>query len=502
MVSTCPNQIKPPVKYIFLIAILETIVKSAVSLVCVFNKERIYIGLMYGRTMSIFDQLYSFRTRADTVFLGGTFFMSVCSLFVIRRTFRDHLRNYKYPRLQMCCMRILLLAPFFAFVSWLMMVFLPRAAFFEVLRDAYETYALYLFWIMLILYCGGQRKVIELLDDEHSTLNNQKGVSHRQRCYLCPLLKPFGLQLPTFAYKGSTSHFSYWRIAVMQWLFVKPGITLAIAILDTLGFDDRLQRMRVVTLIATSVAMHSVFETYVYMYSHLKGLEGSKKFLAIKLLVGVTLGQQLVFNLLVGAGLIREGRFGYTAEDRALRMSATITILQMLAFSIMLSYVFSRRSIQRVGSDAIPGTIEEISKISGGNAPTTPNGVSLWGDWWMQPADEQCNSEKVTLFQVFNMWDTILIWKVEEKPKNSQRSHTKLQQFLQLENSGKQRDKQNTARPQASGDNAKGIDKTPSVRDRVKDFTLPVITQFTTTTSNTLPIPWDQRRNLVSSYLQ
>eukprot|EP01024_Parvocaulis_polyphysoides_P035573 TRINITY_DN3152_c0_g2_i2.p1 TRINITY_DN3152_c0_g2~~TRINITY_DN3152_c0_g2_i2.p1 ORF type:complete len:461 (-),score=26.32 TRINITY_DN3152_c0_g2_i2:556-1938(-) len=460
---------------------------------------------MNGRSMNLFDQLYSFRTRADTVFLGGTFFMATCSLFVIRRTFRDHLTNYKYPRLQMCCMRILLLAPFFAFVSWLMMVFLPRAAFFEVFRDAYETYALYLFWIMLVLYCGGQRKVIEFLDDEYTT--NQQ---HRQRCWLCPLLKPFGCHIPTFAFKGSTSHFSYWRIAVMQWLFVKPGITLAIAILDTLGFDDRLQRVRVITLIATSVAMHSVFETYVYMYSHLKGLEGSKKFLAIKLLVGVTLGQQLIFNLLVGAGVIREGSFGYTAEDRALRMSATITIVQMLAFSIMLSYVFSRRSIQRANSDALPSAIEQENKNfslnKSGQSVASPNGVSLWGDWWMQPADEQCNSEKVTLLQVFNMWDTILIWKVEEKPKNSSfRSNAKLHQFIQQENTSTKQ-KQSHAPPRSNppgGDNAKGIDKTPSVRDRVKDLTLPVITQFTSGGSGTLTTPhWDQRRNLVSSYLQ
>eukprot|EP01024_Parvocaulis_polyphysoides_P035572 TRINITY_DN3152_c0_g2_i1.p2 TRINITY_DN3152_c0_g2~~TRINITY_DN3152_c0_g2_i1.p2 ORF type:complete len:257 (-),score=21.46 TRINITY_DN3152_c0_g2_i1:556-1326(-) len=256
--------------------------------------------------------------------------------------------------------------------------------------------------------------------------------------------------------------------------------------------------------------MHSVFETYVYMYSHLKGLEGSKKFLAIKLLVGVTLGQQLIFNLLVGAGVIREGSFGYTAEDRALRMSATITIVQMLAFSIMLSYVFSRRSIQRANSDALPSAIEQENKNfslnKSGQSVASPNGVSLWGDWWMQPADEQCNSEKVTLLQVFNMWDTILIWKVEEKPKNSSfRSNAKLHQFIQQENTSTKQ-KQSHAPPRSNppgGDNAKGIDKTPSVRDRVKDLTLPVITQFTSGGSGTLTTPhWDQRRNLVSSYLQ
>eukprot|EP01026_Neomeris_dumetosa_P059010 TRINITY_DN5508_c0_g1_i2.p1 TRINITY_DN5508_c0_g1~~TRINITY_DN5508_c0_g1_i2.p1 ORF type:complete len:454 (+),score=31.48 TRINITY_DN5508_c0_g1_i2:421-1782(+) len=451
--------------------------------------------------LNLSDQLYSFRTLEDSLFLSGTLIMAICSLFVVRRTFRDHLRNYKYPRLQMCCMRILLLAPSFAFTSWLMMVFLPRAPYLEVFRDAYETYSLYLFWIMLVLYCGGQRRVVELLEDEFSPPKYQ----YRQRCWLCPLLKPFGLHIPTFAYSESRSHFSYWRFAVMQWLFVKPGITFAIAILDSLGFDDRMQRLRVITLIATSVAMHSVFETYVCMYSHLKGLEGSKKFLAIKLLVGITLGQQLVFNLLVGSGIIREGQFGYTAEDRALRMSATITIIQMLAFSIMLSYVFSRRTIQRVHSDSLSGQIEE-SKSSASLPPPT-NGVSLFGDWWIQPADE--SNEKVTLLQVLNMWDTILISKVEEKPRSSSRSGNSSKTQLSTKQSDtKLKDKTNEIKGGKTklDDNAKGVDKIITMRERMKDFTLPIISQFSPigqgVGGNAAQTIWDQRRNMVNSYLQ
>lgn len=95
-------------------------------------------------------------------------------------------------------MRILLLAPIYALVSWCMMVFLPFAPFIEILRDFYETYALYCFWIMLVLWCGGQRRVVEVLDRDE-TLS----------CFLCPLAHRCGCGLPLFRFGGGKGMFRY-----------------------------------------------------------------------------------------------------------------------------------------------------------------------------------------------------------------------------------------------------------------------------------------------------
>jgi hypothetical protein len=95
---------------------------------------------------------------------------------------------------QTCCMRILLLAPIYALVSWCMMVFLPIAPFLEAIRDLYESYTLYCFWVMLVLWCGGQRRVIEVVG-RNGALN----------CSLCPLLQPCHLGLPVFRF-GNSSH--------------------------------------------------------------------------------------------------------------------------------------------------------------------------------------------------------------------------------------------------------------------------------------------------------
>lgn len=95
-------------------------------------------------------------------------------------------------------MRILLLAPIYALVSWCMMVFLPISSYIEIFRDIYEAYTLYCFWVMLVLWCGGQRRVIEIIDRQEA-----------MGCYLCPLVQPCGCGLPVYRFRNSTSLFRY-----------------------------------------------------------------------------------------------------------------------------------------------------------------------------------------------------------------------------------------------------------------------------------------------------
>jgi hypothetical protein len=93
-------------------------------------------------------------------------------------------------------MRILLLAPVYALVSWCMMVFLPAAPYIACLRDLYESYALYCFWVMLVLWCGGQRRVVEVL-----------GRDDALSCFLCPLVHRYGCGLPVFRFGDSAQLF-------------------------------------------------------------------------------------------------------------------------------------------------------------------------------------------------------------------------------------------------------------------------------------------------------
>ena len=59
--------------------------------------------------------------------------------------------------------------------------------------------------------------------------------------------------------------------------------------------------------------MHSIFQLYVCTLPYMRGLDASRKFLAIKVVVGLIVFQQLVVNSLLSADVIPEGKYGYAA---------------------------------------------------------------------------------------------------------------------------------------------------------------------------------------------
>lgn len=232
-------------------------------------------------------------------------------------------------------LRIITLAPVYALLSWLMMVAVPVARFVEVARDVYESYSLYCFWYLLVLWCGGQKDVTSLL-------SAQDGL-----CHLCPLFVPFRLGLPLRKFRGATGHFSYWRWAVLQHMFFKPLVTLSIALLRLSGQQWKFEKLRLIALLSTAVAMHAVLDTYMRLFDQLKGFNSEKKFLGIKLVVWITTGQQIFLSSLVSSGALPDGSRNAPggAEYRAQRLVSFVVIVEMALFGLMLSYLFSRQGL-------------------------------------------------------------------------------------------------------------------------------------------------------------
>lgn len=162
------------------------------------------------------------------------------------------------------------------------MVLLPAARFIEAARDLYgqssrlprpvsnrrcqrvpppcptpnphvpaEAYALYCFWVLLVLWSGGQREVTGMLQLQDTA------------CYACPLFVRCRLGMPLGRHSGAKGRVWYWRWAVTQAMVVKPAVSLVIAMLKTLGPQgEAYERLRVIGLLSTAVAMHTVLDTY------------------------------------------------------------------------------------------------------------------------------------------------------------------------------------------------------------------------------------------------
>ena len=74
-----------------------------------------------------------------------------------------HLRNYTNPRLQQCIVRILLMVPIYSVDSWLSIRFHKFSLYFDLFRDCYEAYVLYIFFRLLVEYMGGERRLGAIL---------------------------------------------------------------------------------------------------------------------------------------------------------------------------------------------------------------------------------------------------------------------------------------------------------------------------------------------------
>jgi hypothetical protein len=66
--------------------------------------------------------------------------------------------------------------------------------------------------------------------------------------------------------------------------------------------------------------------------------------------------------------LIPEGRFGYTAQEHAQRLTCTATIVEMSVFSLVLSYLFSHDSMSHHelrGSNKLMGALAPVAPFPG-----------------------------------------------------------------------------------------------------------------------------------------
>jgi Organic solute transporter Ostalpha len=144
---------------------------------------------------------------------------------------------------------------------------------------------------------------------------------------------------------GSSLCCRYLRVAIMQLMVLKPLVALLCAMLARTPYAKRTKQLRLVALLSMATAMHSIFTIYVLMKPLMRGLDASGKFLGIKVVVAIILLQQVVVSVALSAELIPEGSYGYTEEENAQRITCIATIIEMALFSLLLSYLFSHRSM-------------------------------------------------------------------------------------------------------------------------------------------------------------
>ncbi|ORZ00002.1 organic solute transporter Ostalpha-domain-containing protein [Lobosporangium transversale] len=275
--------------------------------------------------------------------LSGTcaFFATVISFHLLYR----HAKNYNKPSEQRHIMRIVLMIPVYAIISFLSYRFYKEAVYFETIRDCYEAFVIYSFFILLLTYLG---------DDNETQRSKITGSDRRKLLY----------PLNCFYYNPLNENFlHYMKYGILQYVAIKPLCTLAAVILQYYGlycettydFHFGMIYITIINFFSASVALYCLVLFYETISLEIQEHSPLMKFFCVKMVVFFCYWQTCVLSLL-GALEVFKPENNWSILNVELGISSVLICIEMVVFSILHVYSFSYRPY------VIPGVTTPITK--------------------------------------------------------------------------------------------------------------------------------------------
>lgn len=127
------------------------------------------------------------------------------------------------PEHQRAIVRLLIMNPVYATFSWLSIRYYAYSLYFNMLRDSYESYALYIFFCLLIAYVESEDPEARKIDE---ILSKDPPRSHLVPCCCLPEVVPGAI-------------FVLWtKRMILQYTLVKPFFALIAIVLNLTGHYD------------------------------------------------------------------------------------------------------------------------------------------------------------------------------------------------------------------------------------------------------------------------
>ncbi|GJJ77866.1 organic solute transporter subunit alpha [Entomortierella parvispora] len=265
----------------------------------------------------------------------------VCALISTLISFRliyKHARNYTKPAEQRHIMRIVLMIPIYAVISFLSYRFYREAIYYETIRDCYEAFVIYSFFILLLTYLG---------DDVQTQRSKITGSEKRQ------LMFP----LSCLYYNPLHENFLHWmKYGILQYVVIKPLCTIAAVVLQYYGlyceteysFHFGMVYITIVNFISVSVALYCMVLFYQTIKLEIQDHSPLLKFMCVKMVVFFCYWQTCLLGMLGSAGLLKP-EDGWTVINVELGISSILICVEMVVFAILHVYSFSYRPYVIVG---------------------------------------------------------------------------------------------------------------------------------------------------------
>ncbi|EGG12620.1 uncharacterized protein MELLADRAFT_41419 [Melampsora larici-populina 98AG31] len=256
--------------------------------------------------------------------------MAILTLVISSFSIFMHCRSYHAPLQQRQIIRILLMPPVYAIISFFSYRFFRAYTYYSLIETVYEAFAICAFMFLLVQYIGHSPPLQRQILAEQP----KRSIPFPFCCWRYRPSKPYFL------------HTTKWL--VLQYCIFRPLITIVAIICEahhvlcpqqySVFFAQAY--LEAFDFVVFSIALYGLIVFYTVTKDHLKGRSPLAKFLTIKGIVFFTFYQGFVFSILEKHGVIRGSQY-WTATNVSEGLQALCTTVEMVAFSIIMIFSFS-----------------------------------------------------------------------------------------------------------------------------------------------------------------
>lgn len=277
-------------------------------------------------------------TASDTIRHIPLFLGTYCATLSTVLSFLhilEHLSLFADPDCQMKVVRVVFMAPLYAICSCVGLWIPDVAPKLDLLRDAYESYAIYAFFSLMIAQCGGYDTIYRSL-----MVEQRPPVQHVfPFCHFAPMRVT-----PRFVQRC--------RLGMFQFMVAKPLITLIVLVLestDSLGTVLDPKKGNFWCMLSYNVTLTIALYALVYLYlglrDFLEGKNALSKFLCFKAVVFLSYWQGLMIAVLVAVNWMPtyKGTLWTTDEEAHEGMQRMLICIEMLGISVSHKVAFGTK---------------------------------------------------------------------------------------------------------------------------------------------------------------
>eukprot|EP01102_Stenamoeba_stenopodia_P009666 TRINITY_DN2857_c0_g1_i1.p1 TRINITY_DN2857_c0_g1~~TRINITY_DN2857_c0_g1_i1.p1 ORF type:complete len:400 (-),score=60.73 TRINITY_DN2857_c0_g1_i1:107-1195(-) len=284
------------------------------------------------------------------LFLWGGIFAGLATALSFWLIYK-HFRNYTMPLLQLYIIRILFMVPIYAIGSWLSLRYKDESVYFDLFRDCYEAYVLYIFFKLLVAFLIYSKTSSERLNVNTAGIDDE--ADYEKVIAIMEAKPPSHYPFP-LCKVSMTSDRKLWmscRRCILQFVLVKPTLAIVAVALNVKGYysEGNLTPTRgylyvmLLDNISITICMYYLVLFYELLKEELSEFNPLSKFMCIKTIIMFAFWQGVIIAILGHLDKL-PAIVGWTPEQVATGLQEFIICIEMFLIAIAHMYAFGYKS--------------------------------------------------------------------------------------------------------------------------------------------------------------